>query len=77
MENYTSKAVVTNIKATSRVAIKIRDNYYTVEYAEERSIPDIEGVDIEKERNLLFDAVNEVVDNQTEDIVRTFQSNKR
>lgn len=77
MEEYTSKAIVTNIKATSRTAIKIRDNYYTVEYTEERSIPDVDGVDIEKERTLLFDAVNSVVDDQAEDILRTFQSNKR
>jgi hypothetical protein len=75
-ENYESKAVVTNIKATSRVAIKIRDNYYTVEYTEERSIPDVEGVDIEQEQNLLFDSVNSIVDAQAEDIIKTFQ-NKR
>lgn len=76
MADYQSKAVVTNIKATSRVAIKIRDNYYTVEYEEERSIPDIEGVDIEQEQIILFDSVNAVVDAQAEDIIKTFQ-NKR
>ena len=76
MSNYVSKAVVTNIKATSRVAIKIRDNFYTVEYTEERSIPDVEGVDIEQEQNILFDSVNSIVDAQAEDIIKTFQ-NKR
>lgn len=76
IENYTSKAVITNIKATSRVAIKIRDNFYTVEYSEERAIPDVEGVDTEAERILLFDDVNAVVDAQAEDILKTFQ-NKR
>lgn len=74
--NYESKAIVTGIKATSRVAIKIRDNYYTVEYSEERAIPDVEGVDIEKEQDILFDSVNAIVDAQAEDIIRTFQ-NKR
>ena len=73
MDKYESKAIVTKINATSRVAIKIRDNYYTVEYSEERSIPDIEGIDVEQERILLFDAVNSVVDEQAEDIIRTFQ----
>ncbi len=73
MDKYESKAIVTKINATSRVAIKIRDNYYTVEYSEERSIPDIEGIDVEQERILLFDAVNSVVDAQAEDIIRTFQ----
>ena len=71
--SYQSKAIVTNIKATSRVAIKVRDNFYTVEYTEERAIPDVDDIDIEKERILLFDAVNAVVDGQAEDILKTFQ----
>ena len=73
MSNYESKAIVTKINAISRIAIKIRDNFYTVEYSEERSIPDVEGIDVEQERILLFDAVNGVVDAQAEDIIRTFQ----
>ena len=69
---YEVKGVTTKITATSRVAIKIRDNYYTVECSEERSIPDVEGVDIEKERQALFDDVNATVDGQIEDIYNTF-----
>ena len=76
MAEYKSKATVTGIKATSRVAIKIKDNFYTVEYTEERSIPDVDGVDIEEEQNILFDSVNQIVDAQAEDIIKTFQ-NKR
>lgn len=75
-KEYASKAVVTNIKATSRIAIKVRDNFYTVEYSEERAIPDIEGVDLEREQAILFDSVNGVVDQQAEDIIRTFQNKK-
>ena len=74
---YESKAIVTTIKATSRNAIKIGDNYYTVEYTEERTIPDVEGVDLEMERNLLFDDVNNIVDKQSEDIVSAFSKNSR
>ena len=70
---YESKAVTTKISATSRVAIKIRDNYYTVEYSEERSIPELEGIDVETERTILFDDVNKVVDAQAADILNTFQ----
>lgn len=70
MAEYESKAIVTEITATSRIAIKVRDNFYTVEYTEKRSIPDVEGVDVEAERNLLFDAVNAVVDGQAEDILK-------
>lgn len=77
MENYTPKAIVTEITATSRVAIKVRDNFYTVEYSEKRAIPDVEGIDVEAERLALFDAVNGIVDAQAEDIIRTFQSNKK
>ena len=70
---YESKAITTKITATSRVAIKIKDNYYTTEYSEERTIPDVEGVDIEEERRLLFDDVNSIVDSQCEDIIKTFK----
>ena len=69
---YEVKGISTKITATSRVAIKIKDNYYTVECSEERSIPDVEGVDIEKERQALFDDVNSTVDMQIEDIYNTF-----
>ena len=72
MENYEVKAKTTKINAVSRVAIKIKDNYYTVEYSEERTIPDVDGVIIKEEREALFDAVNAVVDAQAEDIVRSF-----
>ena len=76
-EKYVSKSVVTEISATSRVAIKVRDNFYTVEYTEKRAIPDVEGVDIDAERIALFDAVNGIVDAQADDILRTFQPNKK
>ena len=69
---YEVKGITTKITATSRVAIKIKDNYYTVECSEERSIPDVEGVDIDKERQALFDDVNATVDGQIEDIYNTF-----
>ena len=70
---YEVKGISTKITATSRVAIKLKDNYYTVECSEERSIPDVEGVDIEKERQALFDDVNSTVDMQIEDIYNTFK----
>ena len=72
MKDYEVKAKTTKINAVSRVAIKIRDNFYTVEYSEERTIPDVDGVILKEERAALFDAVNAVVDAQAEDIVRSF-----
>lgn len=63
-------AKTTTIKATSRVAMKIKDNFYTVEYTEERSLED--GDNVETERKALWDTVNNEVDNQIEEIYETF-----
>lgn len=69
---YESMATTTKITAVSRVALKLKDNFYTVEFSEERAIPDAEGVNIEEERKILFDDVNAIVDSQCEEIIRTF-----
>ena len=73
---YTSKAITTQISATSRASVKVRDNYYTVEYTEERTIPQIDDIDIAKEREILWDCVNNEVDNQIEDIIKSFAKQK-
>lgn len=65
-EEYVSKAKVVSIRATSRASVKIRDQYYTLEYTEERLIPDVPDVDIEQERAILWDVANSEVDNQIE-----------
>ena len=69
-----SKAIITTIRATSRASVKVRDNFYTVEYSEERALPDGIDVDIEAERQMLWDAVNSECDNQIEEILRTFKN---
>lgn len=74
--NYESKAITTQIRATSRASVKVRDNYYTIEYTEERTIPQIDDVDIAKEREILWDCVNNEVDNQIEDIIKSFAKQK-
>lgn len=66
---YTSKAKISKISATSRASVKIRDSYFTLEYTEERVIPEIEGVDIEAERALLWQTVNDQVDNQVNETI--------
>jgi len=68
-----SKAKVTSIKATSRVALHIKDNFYTVEYTEERSVPTDIEVDMDHERTVLWDTVNGVVDEQCAEILKTFR----
>lgn len=66
---YESKAITTQIKATSRVSAKIGDDFYTLEFSEERTIPDVEGVDLDKEREKLWDDVNYSVDVQMQDTI--------
>ena len=71
-EKYEVKAKITKISATSRMSIRVKENYFTIEYTEERAIPDIEGVDINKEREALWDAVNGQCDDQAGIIYSTF-----
>ena len=61
------------IKAESKTTIKIKDNYYSVTYTEERTIPEMEDVNIDAERALLWDDVNKTVDMQAEEIIKTFR----
>jgi hypothetical protein len=65
---YNIVGYTTKITATSRAAVKVRDNYFTVEATEERTLPD-SGADISKEWDALFDSVNSVIDNQVQDIM--------
>lgn len=69
---YELKGKTTRIVATSRGAIKIKDNYYTIECTEERSIPDTDDVNMEVEWSSLFDSINTVVDNQLGQVVGEF-----
>lgn len=71
-KSYESVATTSVIAATSRASVKIKDNFYTVEYHEERIIPDT-GVDLVEERKLLWDTVNAECDAQVTDILNTFK----
>ena len=73
---YESKAITTQIRATSRASVKVREAFYTVEYTEERTIPQVEGVNLEEERRLLWDTVNGECDNQIADIINSFAKQK-
>lgn len=67
-----AKAKTVTIRATSRASVKIRDNFFTVEYSEERVIPDNEEVDLEEERADLWECVNNECDNQILEIKDSF-----
>ena len=74
---YESKAITTQIRATSRVSAKIGEDFYTLEFSEERTIPDIEGVDLDKERELLFEDVNYTVDTQLQDTIKSVLESRK
>lgn len=65
------KAVTTSIRATSRASIKVRDSFYTVEWCEERSVP--EDANLEEERKALWNTCNTEVDRQCDEIVKMFK----
>lgn len=75
-KKYESHAVPSEISATSRCAVKIRDNYYTIEVNEKRTILSTDGIDMDEEYKMLFDEVNKVVDDQCTDIINTFATKK-
>lgn len=71
--SYKSVAVTTVIRATSRASVKVGESYYTLEYSEERLIPEMEGVDLNKEREFLWETVNTECDHQIEDILKSYK----
>jgi len=70
MSEYQPKAKTSMIHFISRASVKVQDNFYTVEYGEERQVGD--DVNIIAERKALIDDCNEQVDQQVADIVKTF-----
>ena len=68
-------AKTTTIKASSRASVKVGDNFYTIEWTEERTVDPKD--DIEEERQLLWDDVNREVDGQVEDILEAYGNKRR
>lgn len=73
MSDYVSKCKTKTISATSRASVKVGDSFYTLEFTEERTVPQTSTVDLIKEKDLLWDEVNSQVDKQIEDVLRTFK----
>lgn len=69
MEEYNPVAVTSKITVSSRVSVKVKDTFYTVEYSEERTIPDGIEVNLAEERRALWDVCNAEVDSQVEEIL--------
>ena len=73
-KEYVSMMATTEISDTSRCAVKIKDNFYTIEASETKTVIDDGGIDMDKEWSILFDELNSVVDNQCNDIIKTFEN---
>ena len=74
-KTYESKAVTTSIRITSRASVKIGDNFYTVEFCEERSIP--EDANVTEERKLLWDTANNECDTQIQEILDAYGKKRK
>ena len=61
------------IRATNRMSLKIRDNFFTVEWCEERTIPEgMTDEEVAKERAKLWDICVQECERQCEDIQQTY-----
>lgn len=69
---YIPQAIPKTIKFCSRISVKVQENFYTIEYGEEREIPNFDLVNLEKERQALIDDCNRIVDREAEEIYKTF-----
>ena len=63
---YVQRGVTTVIRAESGMSAEIRGRWYKFMFCEERILP--EGADIEKEKELLWNAVHSSVDKQMEEV---------
>ena len=72
--SYRQQAKVIKISGTSKATVQIKNNYYSFSYSEERELPEDQSrVDIEKERELLWETLNSEVDNQINEIMELYK----
>ena len=80
MKDYESQAVTTSIQAHSRISVKLNDTFYTFEFVETREFPidliDEGRIDLNKERELLWDNVHAQVDKQVQDVVEMLKEGR-
>jgi hypothetical protein len=80
MKDYESRAVTTSIQAHSRISVKLNDTFYTFEFVEQREFPvdlmDESKIDLNKERELLWDEVHAQVDKQVQDVVEMLKEGR-
>lgn len=77
MDEYISKATTTKISAVSRASVKIGDSYYTFEFSAEKHFtnPDAD-VNVQLEKDILWEECHAEVDRQIEDISNYLKKKK-
>ena len=71
---YRQQAKTVKISGTSKATVQIKNNYYSFSYSEERELPEDDSrVNIEKERELLWETLNAEVDRQIEEITQLYK----
>jgi len=71
--SYVQQAKTIKISATSKATVQVKNNYYSFSYGEERELPEDDcRVNIDKERELLWESLNAEVDKQIEQIVKLY-----
>lgn len=72
--DYIQQAKTVKISATSKATVQVKNNYYSFAYSEERELPEDDSrVNLEKEKELLWETLNNEVDKQIEQIVKLYK----
>ena len=71
---YEPHTIPTKITVTSRCAVKIRDNYYTMEACLEKQVINPETANMDAEWTAAFEEVNVAVDQQIKDTIDSFRN---
>lgn len=74
---YVQQGKTVKISATSKATVAFQGNYYSFSYSEERELPeDDTRVNLEKERELLWETLNSEVDKQLAEVEALYKDNK-
>ena len=73
---YVPKGITTSISADIKMTIMIKNNYYSVAGHEERSIPESDDVDLEKEWEFLYEELENSVAAELQQIKDALKSKK-
>ena len=66
---YKPQATVKEFHVTSRVSVKIREEFYTFEYSETRFIDSPEKINMDKETMSAWDFAHSQVDKQVKEVI--------